>query len=131
MKKFIQKIRKVLHAVLDAWICRGRFCTITVAELPDSLQQRRFYVIGNALPWSAAFLCPCGCDEVIHISLLPNDLPSWSVSFNRSSLPTLSPSVRRTKGCRSHFFLREGSIVWCRSGDGGYGRGMGGTPIEL
>ena len=97
MKKFIQKIRKVLHAVLDAWICRGRFCTITVAELPDSLQQRRFYVIGNAVPWSAAFLCPCGCDEVIHISLLPNDLPSWSVSFNRSSLPTLSPSVRRTK----------------------------------
>jgi hypothetical protein len=102
-------VRKTLHP----WIYRDRIRRVAVDECPDRLQRLRLYLIGGVAPWSAAFLCPCGCGEVIHLSLLIDDRPSWRLSFDRDGLPTLSPSVWRTKGCRSHFFLRQGSIVWC------------------
>lgn len=84
------------------------------AELPEKLRDRRLYIIGDGLaPWAAAMLCPCGCGNVIQLSLLDADSPRWQLSVDRKGLPTLSPSVHRTKGCRSHFFLRAGQIVWC------------------
>lgn len=114
MKKLIQIAWDAVRRALHPWIYRDRVRRVAVDELPDSLQSRRMYLIGDAAPWSAAFLCPCGCGEVIHLSLLTDDSPRWSVSFNRDGLPTLSPSVWRTNGCRSHFFLQNGSIVWCK-----------------
>ncbi|MFX8036043.1 DUF6527 family protein [Acinetobacter baumannii] len=35
------------------------------------------------------------------------------MTVDESNFPTLSPSIWRSKGCRSHFFVREGLIVWC------------------
>lgn len=93
---------------------RDRHSRVAVDELPDALQKRCLYLIGGTTPWAAAMLCPCGCGAVIQLSLLNNESPSWTVTFDRAGLPTLSPSVWRTQGCRSHFFLRCGSIVWCR-----------------
>jgi hypothetical protein len=119
MRKFFQIAWETVRRVLHLWIYRNHLRSIVVDELPDSLQQRRLYIIGSDAPWAAAFLCPCGCGQVIHLSLLSDDSPSWSVSFNRDGLPTLFPSVWRTKGCRSHFFLKQGSIVWCQSEDVG------------
>jgi hypothetical protein len=102
--------RTVLH-----WIHRDRLITQPAEELPESLQSRRLYLLGADAPWSAAFVCPCGCREVIHVSLLQDDSPRWTISFDRDGYPSLSPSVWRTKGCRSHFFLRSGAIVWCQN----------------
>ena len=115
LKKLIQKARSAVRKALQPWLYTDRLRSVAVDELPDSVAQRRLYLIGNGVPRSAALLCPCGCGEVIQLSLLPDDSPSWTVSFDRDGLPTLSPSVWRTKGCRSHFFLRHGRIVWCRS----------------
>ena len=114
MKRIFQKARNAVRKALQPWIQRDRLRSVAVDELPDSLAQRRLYLIGSGVPWSAALMCPCGCGEVIQLSLLPDDSPSWTVSFDREGLPTLSPSVWRTKGCRSHFFLRHGAIVWFR-----------------
>jgi hypothetical protein len=114
LKKILQKARNAVRKALQPWIHRDRLRSVSVDELPDSLAQRRLYLIGSGVPWSAALICPCGCGEVIQLSLLPDDSPSWTVSFDRDGLPALSPSVWRTKGCRSHFFLRHGTIVWFR-----------------
>ena len=112
MKKFIQKTRSAVRKALQPWLHRNRLRSVAVDELPDSVAGRRLYLIGSGVPWSAALLCPCGCGEVIQLSLLADDSPSWMVTFDGDGLPTLSPSVWRTKGCRSHFFLRHGAIVW-------------------
>jgi hypothetical protein len=117
VKKIIQRAKDAVRKALHPLIYRDRLRGVAIDELPDSLVKRRLYLIGNSVPWSAALLCPCGCGEVIQLSLLPDDSPSWSVSLDRDGLPTLSPSVWRTKGCRSHFFLKQGSIVWYRSKD--------------
>jgi hypothetical protein len=60
-------------------------------------------------------LCPCGCGETLHMSLLPDSHPKWKLLRHDDGTVSLHPSVWRTKGCRSHFFLRNGMIVWCET----------------
>jgi len=88
---------------------------VQTEDVPERPEARLIYLIGDeGVPWSAAFLCPCGCRSLIQLSLLKNDSPHWSAYFHRGAI-TLHPSVWRTKGCRSHFFVREGAIKWVRA----------------
>jgi hypothetical protein len=93
--------------------------TWTVARMedtPDVVMPGIVYLIGDGpTPWAASFLCPCGCKETISLSLIPTDRPSWRVQLPKSGLITLHPSVWRTKGCRSHFFIRGGRVVWAKA----------------
>jgi len=98
---------------------RPGFATEFVDDLPDALAHARLYLIGDQLrPWSAAMLCPCGCAAVIQLSLVANDTPSWRAKRHFYGSVTLHPSIWRTKGCRSHFHLRHGRVVWSRPGAG-------------
>ena len=91
------------------------FCAVQVEELPDTLDARTVYLVGEGVHlWSVAFLCPCGCGETLHMNLLPDARPRWTVTRYEDGTVTLHPSVWRKVGCRSHFFLRGGQIVWCR-----------------
>ncbi len=48
----------------------------------------------------------------IQLSLLETGSPRWRLSVDRKGVPTLAPSVHRTRGCKSHFFPRAGRIDW-------------------
>jgi hypothetical protein len=85
-----------------------------VDELPDSPRSRTIYCLGEHLPWSAVLLCPCGCRAPIHLSLLPEEEPSWQLTISQNNIPTLTPSVWRTEGCKSHFWVNQGKVTWCR-----------------
>lgn len=88
-----------------------------VSELSNRLRSRRVYLLGEgAVPWCAAMLCPCGCREILHLSLLPDDRPRWACTEHDDGTVSLHPSVCRVRGCRSHFVLQRGEILWCRSG---------------
>ena len=89
--------------------------TVHVEELPDVLDPRAVYVLGEEkYLWFVALLCPCGCKEVLQVSLLPDAKPKWKlVEHIDDGSITLQPSVWRKIGCRSHFFLRRGRIQWC------------------
>ncbi|WP_338341959.1 DUF6527 family protein [Shinella sp. WSC3-e] len=39
--------------------------------------------------------------------------PRWDIAVDAKGRPTLRPSVWRNTGCKSHFWLRSGRIVWC------------------
>jgi hypothetical protein len=112
MKKFARKVVTVARRLLRPWITKNCWRTVSVDELPDILKQGSLYLIGEGTPWSVALLCPCGCGDVIQLSLLDTDSPRWRLSLDGDKLPTLVPSIRRTKGCRSHFFLRRGRVIW-------------------
>lgn len=114
MKKFARKVATVARELLRPWITKSYWRIVRVGELPDILKRGSLYLIGDGAPWSAALLCPCGCRDVIQLSLLDGDPPRWRLSLDGDGLPTLVPSVRRTQGCRSHFFLRRGRVVWSR-----------------
>jgi len=91
------------------------FRTVTVEELPEALRPKSVYLVGeDGHYWCAALLCPCGCGALIQLNLTASTRPAWQA--RRSSptgLLTLSPSIWRTQGCRSHFFLHEGRVDWC------------------
>lgn len=62
--------------------------------------------------WSVGFRCPCGCGDVIELLMLPNVKPRWDIKIDHRGRPTLSPSVWRATGCRSHFWVRDGKVIW-------------------
>jgi hypothetical protein len=65
------------------------------------------------VPWLATFDCPCGCGELVLLSLLAADTPSWRITGSDTAEVTLAPSVLRVVGCRSHFFIERNKVRWC------------------
>ena len=96
------------------------FKTVRVEELPEVPKDQVIYLVGEAEHlWVAAMKCPCGCSETIHLNLLHGQRPRWSVAESEDGPVTLSPSVWRKAGCKSHFFFRNGLVVWCCEHRGG------------
>ncbi|VAW79036.1 hypothetical protein MNBD_GAMMA12-354 [hydrothermal vent metagenome] len=85
-----------------------------VEDSIDNPKKKTLYVIG-ALdePWQAELTCPCGCKDKIVLPLNDSTKPHWSLIITANNTPSLSPSVWRSKGCKSHFFLKQGKIDWC------------------
>ena len=85
-----------------------------VEDLPDDLAHSTLYIAGAAPNmWAAAMLCPCGCKNVIQLNLLTQAKPCWKLTLHEDGSASLTPSVWRSKGCRSHFWLRRGRVEWC------------------
>lgn len=83
-----------------------------VVTIPEILTPGVLYVEGGAGQYCfASLLCPCGCKEEININLDSNESPCWKLSPTK--LSDLSPSLWKSSGCKSHFFLKKGTIKWC------------------
>ena len=104
-----------LWAWLRSWFVRKPKPrrTVYLEELPDVLDARAVYVLGQGKHrWFAAMACPCGCGATVEVSLLADARPRWRLVEHRDGTVSLEPSVWRQIGCRSHFFLRRGLIQW-------------------
>jgi len=67
----------------------------------------------DVCPDSLAFKCPCGCDTTIFLNLLFDAKPRWKYYITKKGNISISPSVWRKVGCKSHFYIRESRISWC------------------
>lgn len=97
------------------WISRrpAPLKTLKVEELPDQLNATSLYLVGEGkYLWFAAMVCPCGCDAIINLNLLPETRPRWKLTEHTDGTVSLHPSIWRTKDCRSHYFVRRGLIEW-------------------
>lgn len=84
-------------------------------EVPAKAKKNTIYFIGeNNFYWMAGLLCPCGCGDFIHLNLLKGVSPQWKYKISRG-LISISPSIWRTLGCKSHFSIRRGEIIWVRN----------------
>jgi hypothetical protein len=63
--------------------------------------------------WAVGFRCPCGCGKNLELMLVDEAKPNWSISIDAKQRPTLRPSVHLTTGCKSHFWVKTGKIIWC------------------
>lgn len=88
--------------------------TLTVdGNLPSELKRRTLYiVVEDGFEEQAAMLCPCGRGHVLHMNLLPDERPLWRVTIHGNGSATLHPSVWRKKDCKSHFWFRNGRVIW-------------------
>jgi len=67
-------------------------------------------VVPDRTPKSLVFQCPCGCGDVISLNLMRGSTRAWRLSISRGGRLSLSPSVDRTTGCRSHFWIIDGEV---------------------
>lgn len=105
-------LQKLLRQLFDT---KPHYQLARIDDMPDVVEDRVLYLIGESnSPWVASFVCPCGCKEIISLSLIKTDTPRWQVRVSREGDVTLTPSVWRTKGCRSHFFVRRSRVIWVR-----------------
>lgn len=87
-----------------------------IGDTPPESVKRGHLVVAreNGECWAAALLCPCGCNDRLEVALIPDVTPHWRLTVSKNGAPNLFPSVWRKTGCLSHFWVREGRIVWCR-----------------
>ena len=73
------------------------------------------YVVGdkNFVKW-AYLKCPCGCDDVIMLSLNLKNYPSWSIRQDKLGRATITPSIKKLDGCKSHFLIKKGDLIWAK-----------------
>lgn len=87
-----------------------------IEELSDCLKNNYIYILGEGdYLWEAVMLCPCGCGELLHMSLHKNGSPKWNLEKHKNGTVSLSPSIWRKKGCCSHFFIEKGFVVWVKN----------------
>jgi Family of unknown function (DUF6527) len=92
---------------------RRKVKVVRVRELPDTLKKYTMYTIGEDIAWLVALQCPCGCSDIVQLTLLKQESPRWSLQQEKDGSATIFPSVWRSKGCKSHFFIRRGLVLWC------------------
>ena len=81
-----------------------RYTFVNVADA-DGLDQVDDVVYVDRVQMIAFFRCPCGCNAQIILNLIPGASPCWSVSGN-----TISPSINRAVGCKSHFSIKNAIV---------------------
>jgi len=112
MKTIIIFLRRIFKSLYNLW---DKPYSIQLVEDPvDNAKKKTLYIIGSAEePFQVELLCPCGCKDKIVLPVNYSTKPRWTLSITNRNLPSLSPSVWRSKGCKSHFFLKQGKIDWC------------------
>ena len=96
------------------WFVPPYRTAVVAGMLPGRLRRRRLYVVvEDGYEEQASMLCPCGCKRVLHMNLLTDERPCWTLTQHDDGTATLHPSVWRQKDCRSHFWFRRGKVLWC------------------
>jgi hypothetical protein len=80
---------------------------------PDLLKDDIVYVVGKDPYVKWAYLkCPSKCGDIIMLSLIKANRPSWVIKQDKIGRPTISPSIRKLDGCKSHFWIKKGKLIW-------------------
>jgi hypothetical protein len=104
-KKIFLKLAECLHP---------SYKTEHTDDIPKSLSKRTIYIVGKKNePWLLTFECPCGCKNIIQLNTLKEARPRWNYQILPQNKLDISPSIWRLSGCKSHFFVRKGKIIWC------------------
>ncbi len=100
--------------LLDTIGPRRRLRIVEGDSLPAKLPLRDLVLAQEGSEnWCVGLRCPCGCGERLEMMLLDEVKPRWDVVVDAEGRVSLHPSVWRRTGCRSHFWIRKGKVVWC------------------
>lgn len=114
-QKLNRRIGDLWHKTKSRFAPRWYVEFVNSDILPSELGSRKLVITQDDDEyWSAGMSCPCRCGDVIELPLFPEADQRWRVTIDGQGRPSLSPSVWRKTGCKSHFWMREGRILWCR-----------------
>jgi uncharacterized protein DUF6527 len=103
--------KKLLNWLADFFSKKYKYKFIN--DVPNKLKPDIIYFIGHeGYYWQAIMICPCGCKKNLQMNLISDHSPYWKYKIEKKNLITLSPSIRRVVGCKSHFFIVKGKLLW-------------------
>lgn len=106
-------LKKIVNKVTE-WH-QTEFQLRHVDDLPEIVCDRVIYVVGEIKhPWLLAFKCPCGCLNLVQLNLLKDADPCWRFKVDKKKKINIYPSVWKTNGCKSHFFIHKSKIQWAK-----------------
>lgn len=112
--KWLKNILSRWRTALYQWFVPPYRTKVVEESLPETLDRKTLYIVEeDGFQEQAAMLCPCGCKRVLHMNLIPDERPCWTVAQHDNGTATLHPSVWRKKDCGSHFWFRNGRVIWC------------------
>lgn len=99
---------------LREWLTAPRKLVPVAGDVePPSLPTRDLLLLSEGSDaWSVRMSCPCGCGQLVELPLIPEAYPRWRLQVDDDQHPTLAPSVWLRTGCKSHFFVRAGKVLW-------------------
>ena len=106
------KFFRIAFDWIKNWLSLASLSVKRVDDIPKGYRKGIVYIVGNDNPWLLTFLCPCGCKAEINLNLLEDESPCWTYSVWKGRIK-VSPSIRRLKGCKSHFWIKKGRVEWC------------------
>lgn len=79
----------------------------------ENVPEKKILVVGEKGYSKWVYMkCPCGCGELVTLSLMKRHSPSWNLKMDRLKRITLSPSIWKKDGCKSHYWIKKGKLVW-------------------
>lgn len=91
-----------------------RIKSVNTHPIGEQLPARLIFVVRGGGVGKWAYLhCPCGCNNIIRLSLMKTHKPRWRIQSTFFGSATIFPSVRCNDGCYSHFWVRRGHVDWC------------------
>jgi len=108
-------MKKLLYKLLNFLNVTRKIRIVESDSLPARLPP--FHIIlarEDGEDWCIGMRCPCGCDQIIELMVIPEAMPRWDLSLDDKCRPSLSPSIWLKSGCRSHFWLTNGKILWVK-----------------
>lgn len=77
---------------------------IEAEDVPDKFEPKIVYHFYNDK--IIGFICHCGCGALIQLNELEDTRPRWKIINGN----TISPSINRIVGCKSHFSIINGKV---------------------
>lgn len=116
MIKFINWLRKIFtknNYTSDLKNQKAFYFISFGEDIPAKINYNELFIGGTIEnPWVVVMCCPCGCGDKIYLNTLEKENPYWEIIIDELNQITLRPSIWRTSGCQSHFFVRKGRIEW-------------------
>jgi hypothetical protein len=112
MIKLIKKALSYLQRIAGG-IFSNAYKWHIVADEPSAIKDKCIFIIKDGQEADTLiFICPCGCKAVIHLNLLPDTKPKWNYQISENKSISITPSIWRKIGCKSHFFIRNSKAIW-------------------
>jgi len=124
----VNSIGRIFHKIGN-WITSNLLPkhAVTVVEfLPERLDRKTLYIVQeDDYTEQAAMICPCGCKQILHMNMLSDERPCWSLREHPDGFHSLHPSIWIRKAATPIF----GSITI--GSNGARVEGLGGTDCEI
>lgn len=106
-------ITKWFHQILDRFFLR-KFMIVKGDSLPTQMPFRTIVLaIEEDETWCIGLKCPCGCGFTIELPTIIEAKPRWTYQIDKQQNISVYPSVHLQKRCKSHFWIKQGKIIWC------------------